>query len=124
MQLLANRLLTAAISGGWMAALIMSLSAAGQDPCSAVAQSARGVCRAYCRALDCPDGPRGVACEALRKEWQKRTGSSLFPCDRVPPLTCEPVAVTKTHGDGLFVGNLQLGRVVSGKIPCVHSETA
>jgi hypothetical protein len=117
--------LAAAIAGGSMVAF-MPRSAAGQDVCSAVADGARGVCRAYCRALDCPDGHPGAACEALRKQWRKLTGSSLFPCDGpvAPTITCEPVAVTATHGEGLFVGNLQLGRVVNGKIPCAHSETA
>jgi hypothetical protein len=127
LQCLPTGLLTAAIAGGVMvASWLMPLSAAAQDACSAVPQPARGVCRAYCGALDCPHGHRGAACEALRKNWQKLSGSSLFPCDGsvAPTVSCEPVRVTETHGDGLFVGNLQLGRVVSGKIPCVHSETA
>jgi len=129
MQRSATMLRNTAIGLGLIVALwVMPSSAAAfkQEACSAVAQSARGVCNAYCRALDCPDGHHGAACEALRNVWQKRTGSSLFPCDQgvVPTITCEPVAATETHGDGLFVGNLQLGRVVDGKIPCAHNETA
>lgn len=123
-QRLAAVLLPAAIVGGSMVAFwLMPLSAMGQDSCSAVAPSAQGVCRTYCGALDCPDGRRGAVCEALREVWQKRTGSPRFPCDR-EPIACEPVTVTATHGDGLFVGNRQLGRVVDGKMPCAHSETA
>ena len=122
LQRLAKGLRTATVTGGSMVALwLMPLSAAGEDPCSAVGPRARGVCRAYCSALHCLDGHRGAACEALRGVWQKQTGSSQFPCDR---LTCESIAVTETHGDGLFVGNQHLGRVVNGKIPCAHSETA
>ena len=125
LQRLANGVSIAAIAGGVMvAAWLMPLPASGQDACSAVAGPARGVCRAYCGALDCPHGHGGQACDSLRKVWQKHTGSSQFPCDGPRTITCEPVMVTETHGDGLFVGNLQLGRVVNGKIPCAHSETA
>src|SRR5262245_57151909 len=104
MQRSATRLRIAAIVGGSMVALwLMPLSAVAQDSCSTVASSARGVCHAYCQALDCPDGHHGAACEALRRAWQKRTGSSLFPCDApvVPTVTCEPVTVSVAHGDGL-----------------------
>ena len=118
LQRLATLFLTV---GSVVAFWLMPVSIAAQDACSAVAHQARGVCRGYCRALNCPEGHHGAACESLRKVWRKHTGSSQLPCDAI---ACEPVTVTATHGDGLFVGNRQLGQVVDGKIPCAHSETA
>jgi len=59
----------------------------GQPPstetsCTGLSGSARGLCNAYCQAQDCDVHPR-PSCEQLRKNFQRATGSSKFPCDRV-----------------------------------------
>lgn len=79
-----SQLRTVAIVGGTLAAtVLLARTVVGQDPCAGVNGAAAGVCRAYCRALQCPEGHPGAACETLRVVWSKHTGSPLFPCDRV-----------------------------------------
>lgn len=53
------------------------------NPCAGLSGAAFGLCNAYCRALDCPAGHNGKSCASLRKNWQKQTGQTLFPCDAV-----------------------------------------
>jgi hypothetical protein len=48
-----------------------------------LSRAAFGICNAYCEAQDCDVHPR-PSCEKLRKNFQKATGSSTFPCD-IPP---------------------------------------
>jgi len=48
-----------------------------------LSRSAYGICNAYCEAQDCDVHPR-PSCERLRKNFQRATGSSTFPCD-LPP---------------------------------------
>jgi len=50
----------------------------------------RGLCNAYCDRLNCPAATRGSACDQLRKNWLRATGSTAFPCD-VPdrPACCQ-----------------------------------
>src|SRR6185369_5140591 len=53
-----------------------------ETSCTGLSGSARGLCNAYCQAQDCDVHPR-PSCEQLRKNFQRATGSSKFPCDRV-----------------------------------------
>ena len=53
------------------------------DSCAGVTGAARGLCNAYCKAQDCPDGHNGQSCARLRANWLKQTGAALFPCDAV-----------------------------------------
>lgn len=41
-----------------------------------------GLCNAYCNAQNCPQNPQ-PSCEVLRRNWERQTGSSMFPCDGV-----------------------------------------
>jgi hypothetical protein len=62
-------------------------------PCEAgdLSASARGVCRAYCEALDC-DGiePRGDdgACEKLAVRFAATSGDAVLPCERPAGPEC------------------------------------
>jgi hypothetical protein len=53
-----------------------------ETSCNGLSGSARGLCNAYCQAQDCDVHAR-PSCEVLRKQFQRATGSSKFPCDRV-----------------------------------------
>jgi hypothetical protein len=60
----------------------------GQTPaqesiCSPLSGAAFGVCNAYCEAQDC-DVHNRLSCRALRRGFQKLTGSPVFPCDMLP----------------------------------------
>jgi len=53
-----------------------------ETACVGLFGAARGLCNAYCQAQDC-DVHERPSCAQLRKQFQKQTGSSQFPCDRV-----------------------------------------
>jgi len=53
-----------------------------ETSCNGLSGSARGLCNAYCQAQDC-DVHNRPSCDVLRKQFQRATGSSKFPCDRV-----------------------------------------
>jgi len=53
-----------------------------ETSCVGLTGAARGLCNAYCQAQDC-DVHQRPSCEVLRKNFQRATGSSKFPCDRV-----------------------------------------
>ena len=60
----------------------------GQPPsretvCDGLHGAAFGLCNAYCEAQDCDVHPR-PSCAQLRKNFLKKTGSPVFPCDRIP----------------------------------------
>ncbi|MCB0330078.1 MAG: DUF4215 domain-containing protein [Bdellovibrionales bacterium] len=48
--------------------------------CDNYSGAAYGLCVAYCEAQDCDVNPH-PSCEALRRNFEKRTGTSIFPCD-------------------------------------------
>jgi hypothetical protein len=56
---------------------------AQEDVCSPLTGAAYGACNAYCEAQDCDMHARG-SCTALRRKFKKLTGTSVFPCDRLP----------------------------------------
>jgi hypothetical protein len=49
--------------------------------CSGLTGAAFGLCNAYCEAQDCDVHPR-PSCPVLRRNFEKTTGSAVFPCDR------------------------------------------
>jgi hypothetical protein len=51
--------------------------------CDPLSGAARGICNSYCEAQDCNMHPR-ASCTALRRKYQKLTGSPVFPCDMLP----------------------------------------
>jgi len=53
-----------------------------ETSCNGLSAAARGLCNAYCQAQDCDVHPR-PSCERLRANFQRITGNSNFPCDRV-----------------------------------------
>jgi hypothetical protein len=77
----------------WLGAvfLVLASSAFAKTPdgmppseetvCSSLSGAAFGLCNAYCEAQDCDVHPR-PSCPVLRKNFEKITGSSIFPCDR------------------------------------------
>jgi hypothetical protein len=72
----------------------------GQPPstetgCATLSGSARGLCNAYCEAQDCDVHPR-PSCERLRTQFQRASGQSTFPCDRV---ACGDAAAPTCDGD-------------------------
>jgi hypothetical protein len=57
----------------------------GQTPaeesvCDGQSGAAFGLCNAYCEAQDC-DVHERPSCEQLRRNFEKKTGQTLFPCD-------------------------------------------
>src|SRR5512139_2884239 len=48
--------------------------------CSGLSGAAFGLCNAYCEAQDCDVHPR-PSCPVLRRNFEKITGSPVFPCD-------------------------------------------
>lgn len=57
----------------------------GQTPaeesvCDGLSGAAFGLCNAYCEAQDC-DVHERPSCEQLRRNFEKHTGQTLFPCD-------------------------------------------
>ena len=54
-----------------------------ETACDGLSRSARGICNAYCEAQDCDSHPKpSSSCERLRTNFQRQTGSNIFPCDR------------------------------------------
>src|SRR5512139_705262 len=49
--------------------------------CSGLTGAAFGLCNAYCEAQDCDVHPR-PSCPVLRRNFEKLTGSAVFPCDQ------------------------------------------
>ncbi len=54
-------------------------SQAGETACDRVAEPARGVCTAFCRANECDRTP-GPDCEPLRAKYEELTGARVPPC--------------------------------------------
>src|SRR5215471_18223362 len=72
--------------------------------CSGLTGAAFGLCNAYCEAQDCDVHPR-PSCEQLRRNFERVTGSDVFPCDLfcgdqivTPPEECDPPG--SACGDG------------------------
>lgn len=51
-----------------------------EEVCSDLQGAAFGLCNAYCEAQDC-DVHERPSCAVLRRNFERLTGSSVFPCD-------------------------------------------
>jgi len=51
-----------------------------KNVCNGLSGAAFGLCTAYCEAQDCDRQPH-PSCNQLRRNFQRLTGSSVFPCD-------------------------------------------
>src|SRR5262245_56608923 len=72
----------------------------GQDDkndCRQFSGGAFGLCNAFCNAQDCASG-RGESnsCDSLRRNFERLTGQSVFPCEVVPVGNnkSSPIAIT------------------------------
>jgi hypothetical protein len=81
-------------AGAWLGAVCMVFAAGGvfaktpdgmppseETVCSGLSGAAFGLCNAYCEAQDCDVHPR-PSCPVLKRNFEKITGSPIFPCDR------------------------------------------
>ena len=68
---------------------------AGGD-CAGLEEGARGLCNAYCNAQDCPSHPNKNSCVVLRRNFERQTGSSMFPCDSGLPTATATSSRTAT----------------------------
>lgn len=66
------------------------------NPCDGLTGAAFGLCNAYCNAQNCPANPTSNACDVLRRNFERQTGSSVFPCDVTPTPTQGEVTATPT----------------------------
>jgi hypothetical protein len=70
-------------------------SAANSPTCEAYDGAARAHCRTYCDVRQCNVNPH-PSCDELRKNFAKKTGTTIFPCDvtatATPAATVTPVA--------------------------------
>src|SRR5262245_9288012 len=48
-------------------------------------KGASGICNAFCNAQECEAQEiESRSCRQLRRQWERKTGESLFPCENVP----------------------------------------
>ena len=81
-----------------------------EDDCNGLSGAAFGLCTAYCEAQDCDAFPQ-ASCARLRENFQKVTGTVVFPCDAFcgdgvlnqPGEECDPPASPSCQ-DGLLCG--------------------
>ena len=63
------------------------LTPAEETVCDGLTGKAFGICNAYCEAKDCAfEDSR--SCDVLRAQFERATGSPLFPCEDCD--TCSP----------------------------------
>jgi hypothetical protein len=67
----------------------------GSD-CAGLSGAAAGLCNAYCEAQNCPDNPDKRSCESLRRNFERKTGSSTFPCDETGPVATATTTPVET----------------------------
>ena len=70
------------------------LTPAEEIVCDGLEGAAFGLCNAYCEAQDCDIlDPERASCERLRTNFERATGSRIFPCDVLietePNNSCE-----------------------------------
>src|SRR4051794_21626353 len=53
---------------------------AKEHVCDGLQDAAFGLCNAFCEAQDCDVSPKH-SCDELRRNWQRQTGLSTFPCE-------------------------------------------
>jgi len=64
--------------------------------CAGLSGGARGLCNAYCEAQECFREPERNSCQSLRRNFEKQTGSSVFPCDVATPTPTVAPTLTPT----------------------------
>jgi hypothetical protein len=64
--------------------------------CAGLSGGAQGLCNAYCEAQECFREPERNSCQSLRKNFEKQTGSSVFPCDVATPTPTVAPTLTPT----------------------------
>jgi hypothetical protein len=72
-----------------------------EEVCDGLSGPAFGLCNAYCEAQDCDAlDPERNSCERLRRNFEKHTGTPIFPCDAAcgngrldPGEACDPLGV-------------------------------
>lgn len=59
------------------------LPPSAEDVCDAEEGRAKGLCTAYCEAMDCDDDPNANvnACNKTKAKWQEATGRTEMPCE-------------------------------------------
>jgi len=66
--------------------LLPETSSAQANPCAGLSGAAFGLCNAYCNGRRCPERPADDrACERLRRNFERHTGTTVFPCDVASP---------------------------------------
>jgi hypothetical protein len=60
--------------------------------CDAESAPGRGLCIAFCEAMDCDDDPYANqnACNGVKQKWQNKTGKTNLPCEISCP--CNDIA--------------------------------
>ena len=74
-------LLSVTLSGVAYAQTFDGTTPAEEVDCDQYSGASYGLCVAYCEAQDCDVNTTQPSCDSLRKNFQKKTGSSTFPCD-------------------------------------------
>ena len=98
---------------------------AEDDVCDHLHGAAFGLCTAFCHAHNCPAVPN-PSCEVLRGNFERQTGSAVFPCEAdpgVPTSTPSPShCMCDCGGDGtVSIGDLTLGvRILLGTMPIAN----
>ncbi len=105
-------------SGG---APLDSTCTSSQDPrcttCGGLSGAAFGLCNAYCERLSCPIDHNGQACDSLRNNWERLTGSRLFPCERPVCCQCAQGAMCSTLKKCLVAGCQVIDDCINGECP-------
>lgn len=105
-----------------------------ESVCDAEPAPGRGLCVAYCEAMDCADDPNAnqSACNNVKARWQSKTGGTELPCEMSCPCNDIPGYLGFTSGntpaDSCEVGGGQFVLAGEGAIiivqagSCVYSE--
>ena len=74
---------------------------AEEEDCDSLTGAAYGLCVAFCEAQDCDVNVGQPSCDSLRKNFQKKTGSTIFPCE----ARCGDGVVSPGSGEACDDGN-------------------
>ena len=88
---------------------------AEETVCGAESAPGRGLCVAYCEAMDCDSDPNANqnACDNVKSKWQDKTGGTDLPCEMSCPCNDIPGYAALSSGaepllscveeEGLFI---------------------
>lgn len=73
---------------------------AEETVCDLEAAPGRGLCVAFCEAMDCDDDPNAnqTACDRVKGNWQKKTGGTDLPCEISCPCNDIPPYAALSSG--------------------------